>query len=210
MGADYRIFSNLIIGGHELIPVPWLPWEKAESLPAYAARISRQIKEDNPILIGLSLGGMLAVEIGKMRPAQKIFLVSSAKASSELPTIGSYKFIHLLAKMIPGWVFIQPGPISYKYAGAQSADDRKILAAMMRDTDSSFVSRAMNAVLSWNNDTWPPDVIHIHGSADITIPPANINADYWIKGGTHIMIYNRAQEVGKIITACLQQQVNLQ
>ena len=43
------------------------------------------------------------------------------------------------------------------------------------------------------------ELVHIHGTADQILPPETIHEAHWIKGGEHIMIYNRADEVSALI-----------
>ena len=146
---------------------------------------------------------MLTVELGKIIKAEKIFLVSSARTTSDLPRIGRIPNINKLLKIIPERMFGNPNSMSLRIAGATNDDDRKILSDMMNDTPKGFMKWSLNAVLTWNNTIYPSNVIQLHGTKDLLIPPANIHPDYWIEGGTHIMVYNRASEVSKIISDCL-------
>ena len=66
-----------------------------------------------------------------------------------------------------------------------------------------FVRWSLKAVVLWNNTDYPPNIIHIHGTADNIIPPTNVKPDYWVEGGTHIMVYNRSADVNRIISHCL-------
>ena len=90
-----------------------------------------------------------------------------------------------------------------KMIGAENDEDRKLLVDMMRDTDPGFIKWSLGAVVGWNNTTYPKEVIHIHGTADRIIPAKNVKPDHWVKGGSHIMIVNRADEVSRIISGYL-------
>jgi hypothetical protein len=61
LGADRRIFQKLDLSGYIVHYIEWIPPLGDESIEHYASRISNQIKEPNPVLIGLSFGGMMAV-----------------------------------------------------------------------------------------------------------------------------------------------------
>lgn len=53
---------------------------------AYCKRLCIQIpKEDNVILIGVSFGGMVAMEIASIIGARQTIIISSLKSKSELP-----------------------------------------------------------------------------------------------------------------------------
>ncbi|MCW3122702.1 MAG: hypothetical protein JWQ38_2194 [Flavipsychrobacter sp.] len=199
MGADHRIFSRLHIQGYELVPVKWVPFSASDSLASYAPKLSDTIKDEYPILLGLSLGGMLAVEIGKIRKTEKILLISSAKVASELPAIARSSFSKNLVKILPAGLFQQPNYITFKLLGAEHKSDWRILKVMLEDTPAGFVKWALTAILSWDNKVCLTNIVQVHGTADKTIPPANVHPDHWVKGGGHIMVYNCAAEVARVI-----------
>ena len=45
---------------------------------------------------------------------------------------------------------------------------------------------------------------HIHGDKDHTIPIKNIEYDYLIEGGSHMMMITRAREINEIIAQILE------
>jgi hypothetical protein len=47
--------------------------------------------------------------------------------------------------------------------------------------------------------------VHIHGTADRLFPPKKLTPDYWIKGGGHFMVWNRAEEVSEILKEVIEQ-----
>ena len=87
LGADERVFQYLEIG-EEIEVLKWIVPEKNENIVAYSKRLANQIntKEDF-ILIGVSFGGMIAVELGKIINPEKIILISSAETKNELRSI---------------------------------------------------------------------------------------------------------------------------
>ena len=71
LAADKRVFRHIQLPGN-FTPVflEWIAPIKDETLPQYAYRLAEQIEINEPfIIIGLSFGGMLAVEIAKKYPA---------------------------------------------------------------------------------------------------------------------------------------------
>lgn len=200
LGADHRIFDNLSITGAELVHIPWAPFDFNEDLVNYAKKMSAQIEEHDPVIIGLSFGGMIAVEIAKLRHTTKLIVVSTAKNKYELVE-GSGKYLGYLIKhgLIPAWLFTIPNPILYRRFGADTKRERALLRSILKDTDPRFVKWALKALLLWTNEKYPRHIIHIHGTADRIIYPDHIHAQHWVEGGTHMMIYNRAVEISKII-----------
>src|SRR5258706_15718778 len=85
LGADEKIFANLHIKGFELRYIPWIRPHKKERIEGYAKRMMEYIKEDSAVLLGVSFGGMIGIEIAKQTKLHKLIIVSSIKSSSELP-----------------------------------------------------------------------------------------------------------------------------
>lgn len=85
LGVDKRVFDKIDFGNLDVEFVDWIKPQKKESIESYARRIQESIKTENPILIGLSFGGMVSVEISKIRKTERIILLASAKIKSELP-----------------------------------------------------------------------------------------------------------------------------
>src|SRR5258708_3024786 len=85
LGADQRIFSHLKVPGVRLLHLPCLIPNTDESIGAYALRMKADINGDNPVLMGVSFGGMMAVEIAKYYTAATVILVSSIGSRHSLP-----------------------------------------------------------------------------------------------------------------------------
>ena len=85
LGADKRMFQNFSFEGFEVVHIDWILPLDNETLQNYALRISENISDENSILIGLSFGGILSVEISKIKKFKKVFLLSSAKTKFEIP-----------------------------------------------------------------------------------------------------------------------------
>ncbi len=203
VGADERIFKNLAIRNYEIIPIPWPAFEQSDDLRSYAQKVSAKIPGEKPIILGLSFGGMLAVEIGKIRATENIFLVSSAKKSAELPRISRMYNADKMLDMMPDFLFKSARLANFRMIGAKNKEEEKALAAMLHDSAPGFVKWALKSIVLWKNTDYPAGIIHLHGTADMIIPYRDVRADYWVEGGTHIMIYNRAAEVSRIIAHCL-------
>ncbi|HEY0057769.1 MAG TPA: hypothetical protein VGB56_01465, partial [Flavisolibacter sp.] len=87
LGADCRVFKNIQLpDSYKAIHLEWIKPLAGESLAEYALRLSGSIDTTQPFgLIGLSLGGMIAVEISKHKRAEWVVLISSIPVSNALP-----------------------------------------------------------------------------------------------------------------------------
>jgi pimeloyl-ACP methyl ester carboxylesterase len=200
LGADSLAFQNLHLPGYKIVYIDWIPPQKSESLEHYASRIKSQITTPEPIVVGLSFGGMVAVEVAKQMPVRKLILISSAKTKKDLATGSFFLFKNLrLYKIIPGSLLKQTNFMVYTLFGVKSEKDKKALTEILKSNDPHFFRWAMNNILSWKNETIPPHLIHIHGTSDKIIPYSAVKADYGIKGGGHFMVLNYADTISKII-----------
>src|SRR5436190_22473098 len=87
LGADKRVFSFLDLSFCEPIFIDWITPLKKESLESYALRLRQSIPEPEPIIIGISFGGMLATEMAKADNRIKSIIIASNKTSDELPKL---------------------------------------------------------------------------------------------------------------------------
>jgi len=199
LGADYRAFQNLRLPGYELVYINWIEPQSTETMAHYASRISSQITTPSPIIIGLSFGGMIAVEVAKQMPVAKLVLISSAKTKQDLAGGNSFFFKWKLYKVIPGSFLKQSNFIVENLFGAATREDRKILSDILEDSNPEFFRWAMDNIVHWDNEVIPPHVIHIHGTKDKIIPYAAVTADYSIPDGGHLMVLDKADTISNII-----------
>lgn len=199
LGADERIFRNLHLPGYEMVHIPWPEFDHFDELGCYAQKVSVLIPGEDPIILGVSFGGMLGVEIAKMRPVKKLIIISSAKTKNEIPQFGKFFRALITSEAMPGFLYKIPNKYTFELFGAGTDEERNMLRDIMKDSYGQLMRWAMKAITLWRNETYPDHITHIHGDADKIIPPERIHPTHWIKGGSHIMVYNRADEIGHII-----------
>src|ERR1044071_2262482 len=88
LAADERVFRHINLPEqYEAVHLAWLAPLPHESLPHYARRFSGRINGDEKFcLIGLSFGGMIAVEIARILRPEKLILISSISCPAHLPS----------------------------------------------------------------------------------------------------------------------------
>ena len=200
-GADYRQFRDLDFPeGYDTVHISYPVPLKKESLPQFALRFVPLIDQNRPfILVGVSLGGMICTELADILHPQKVILISSAKTNHELP--GRYTF---MAKSHINRIV----PKGLVKAGARTLQgivepDRKYdpdtFRDMLRQKDPLYLKRTADMIICWEREHYHEGIIHIHGDADHTIPYKNVNCDYLIEEGSHMMVLSRAKEISRII-----------
>ena len=199
LGADERAFQNLHFAGCQTHFIQWLPPRPKETISQYAGRLAAQITTRDPVLIGLSFGGMVAAEVAKLVAAEKIILISSAKTKHELPPYYRLAGWLKLDQLMPAKAFIKPNRLNNWLFGCHNEDDRQLLAEILQDTDPVFFKWAIGQIVRWRNTTVHPSLVHIHGSADRILPPLFVRADFTLQNGGHFMVVNRAAEINHIL-----------
>ena len=200
LGATAKAFSKLHIEGYRLQVIEWLQPLAKETIEAYAARMRGCIREENPVLMGLSFGGMMCIEIAKQMPVQKIILVSSIKTKAELPFWMKTAAKLRLHKITPLKTNSRlTRPLQNYFLGAITAEDKDMAIQFRKNADVVYVRWAIDKVLNWNNGWQHPSTIHIHGDADKMFPVKRVNATAVVKNGGHFMIMNKAAAVSQLI-----------
>ncbi|MEO5978252.1 MAG: alpha/beta hydrolase [Chryseolinea sp.] len=200
LGADWRVFEYLKLDGVRLNHVKWITPHRNETIGSYALRLSTNIKTPNPILIGVSFGGMMAIEIAKIMATEKVIIISSAKSSRYIPSLNSFARLKLHT-YIPVSFLKYPNEAMYWFFGARTRDEKNLLRSIIKYSDASFIPWALDQVLNWSNTIESENVVSIHGTNDRLIPFTK--ADFVIPNGGHLMILSHHQEVSDIIKKVL-------
>ena len=199
LGADKRVFEKLNLSVPSIF-ITWLKTEKKESLTGYALRLSKQIDQSQEFgIIGVSFGGIIAVELSKILKPKVVILISSVSNSDELPFHYLRRPFSKLINLIPIRLMKPPKFIMNYMFGAV---DQDLLSKILMDTDPHFIKWALHKILIWTGEISEGEFLRIHGSNDRLIPVMG-NAQM-IEGGGHFMIVDRADEVSKLINEYLE------
>lgn len=202
LGADRRIFSNINLRPNlKIIHVNWIAFGKKKSLEKYAARLSLQIDTSISFaLVGVSFGGMIAVELAKLLKPSATVIISSSVKRTELPLTYRLACLPSVLSIIPTGLLKFWNKFTQNYFfGVTTKEDKQLLAKIIEDTDPSFLKPAIKSILTWKNKIRPKDLIQIHGSKDRILYSKNASPNYIIQNGTHFMVYQNASEISEIL-----------
>jgi hypothetical protein len=201
LGINEEIFRNLNLQNCDIRYVKWISPLKNEKLPQYALRLAEQIDTTQPFaLIGMSFGGMCAVEIAKKFKPVKTILVSSNKISSEIPMNmriwAQFPFYRHFTDS-----FYKSAAINIKSLfGVKSKEQGERFERMLNSAPENYFAGAIHCLLTWENTEIPENLVQIHGTSDLVLPYQKVSkCDYTITDGTHFMIVNRSEEINQII-----------
>jgi len=202
LAAGSNIFENIQIPNEhiEVHHLNWLvPLSLNESIHDYAVRMCEKITHENPVLIGVSFGGVMVQEMSKIIPTRKTIIISSVKSKYELPkrlrlakTIKAYK-------LFPTKVVTNIEEFA-KYTFGDTLKKRvDLYRKYLSMRDENYLPWAIYNILNWEQKEPMPNVVHIHGNNDGIFPIKHIKNCIIIEGGTHVMILNKAKEISQLL-----------
>jgi len=203
LGADHRVFDKLFLPDYEPVHLAWITPKAFESIESYTKRLSENITEPEPILIGLSFGGIIAIEIAKHITVKKIILISSVRSGSQLNLMYKLAGAMKITSKIPVKSLITVTPLTFLLFGIKIKAEKDLLQKIIEDSDLAFYGWAVNALTTWKHIESTTKMIHIHGDRDHVLRMPR-GVDHVIKGGGHFMVYNRASEISALIQLELQ------
>ncbi|MBP6550666.1 MAG: alpha/beta hydrolase [Flavobacterium sp.] len=190
LAASSSIFERIILPDDifETVLLEWeIPFDK-ETLPDYAKRIANKIQHQNPVLIGVSFGGILVQEMAKCIETRKVIIISSVKTNLEFPRRMKVAKTTKAYKLIPTNLLANVESLT-KFSFGFKIDQRlKLYEKFLRVRDKRYLDWAVEQVILWERTVADEKVIHIHGDEDDVFPIKNIKNCIVVKGGTHIMI----------------------
>lgn len=200
IGADYRLFTHVKLPeGYEAFYIHWLdPYDK-EKLGDYAYRLIAQIDTSEPfILVGLSLGGMMAVEIAKRITPVCTIIISSIPIPHHLPVYFRVAGKLGIAKIVPASLLKIAS--STKHALTMKlASNRKLMFDIIKVGDDRFIRWALNAVLEWENEEIPKNLYHIHGTRDEIFPIGLTNPTHIVEKAGHMFVVSNPEKANAIL-----------
>ena len=140
LGADERIFQWLRHDGFRPVHIRWITPEKKETIESYARRLSEQIEDEKPIVVGLSFGGMIAVELAKQLETERVVLFSSVKNKSEVPfyfkAFRGFPIHRILPFKSLLWAFYW---LAYWLFSPEGTEQRALFKTVLKETDPHFL-----------------------------------------------------------------------
>jgi pimeloyl-ACP methyl ester carboxylesterase len=200
LGADKKIFRGIKVSeGCKAFYIEWIKPLKNETLESYSYRLAEQINTTQPfIIVGLSFGGMLAAEIIKRFPAGRMIILSSVASSGHLPFYYRIAGKMRMHKLIPVSL-MKSAALMKRLFTAETAEQKAYLKMAIREVDTSFIRWALDAIIKWKGSAVDSSYLHIHGSKDAILPIRFTRPTHIVKGGGHLMILTRNNEISEII-----------
>ena len=198
MGANPRIFEFISLSERfDVNFLSWIPPQKKESLEHYAMRMCQRVKHQNPILIGVSFGGVLVQEMARQMDCKKIIIISSVKSNQEMPKHMKLAQVINAHRLLPTqWIKnIETFALFVFGNGIQRRLDH--YKRYLSERDPEYLSWAIDRLVKWNRNSPQKDIIHIHGAQDSIFPVKNIQDPFIKTDGDHAIILNKSDWFNK-------------
>ncbi len=205
LAANPLIFERIKLD-ESLFDVRYLEWkipEENESLEEYAARIVLEVKDSNPVLIGVSFGGILVQEMAKLINVRKVIIISSLKTDLELPKRLKWIKMTRLYKLVPIRLLLGMLKLVQLISGEKMQQRMQLYEKFLSVRDTRYLKWAFEKVLQWNCLEINKKLIHIHGNKDQIFPVKNIKNCMVVEGGTHVMIYTHYRWINAHLPAII-------
>jgi pimeloyl-ACP methyl ester carboxylesterase len=204
LGATEKLFSQYDFDGRETFVANFLVPERGEKLKPYCNRMIGLLPQRKDlILIGVSFGGIVALEISRMIAVKKIILISSIKSVKEKPDYFKWVRLFPVYRILPipllKWTIIHFGD----WFTPKSLTEQDTFLAMVHEANPKIIRWGIRQTLRWSAGKFNVPVIHIHGSKDRLFPIRYIKADHVIRGGSHFMVIQRSVEINTLLKRLL-------
>ena len=195
LAASSMVFENIKLDSkkYSLHRIDWIQPKKNESIKTYCVRLSKKIKHKNPVLLGVSFGGIIAQELDKIIKAKKLIIVSSVKSHKEYPILYKIARDYQLNNALPFGMFDNFIKFSLKLNINKLYKRIDLAERYLTERNEIYLEWAVWSLLNWKQEKYRPDLIHIHGDKDKVFPIENISKCIKIKGGRHEMIILKAK-----------------
>lgn len=202
LAANTKIFEYLSLSEKhfELHFLSWiLPTSIDETISSYAQRMCNNIQHENPILVGVSFGGIMVQEMSKLINCKKVIIISSVKTNKELPKRLKIAQVTKLYKLFPSKIIANIESYEHYFFNDYLKKRAQLYKVYLSIRDINYLQWAIYNVLHWQQTEPLKNIVHIHGNNDEVFPTKHIKQYIEVENGTHIMILNKAKTISKIL-----------
>ena len=202
-GADKRLFDSIRVDStlFELEFVEYGTPEYSMDMKSFAWSLIDRIDTTKPyILLGVSLGGMLCVELTERFNPEKTIIVSSAKNTNELPYMYRFQKKVPLYEFLPKKILYEGAKIMQPLMEPDRNKNKETFKSMLSEKDPTYMERTIALIINWERETNTKKVYQIHGTNDRTLPLRFIqNTDFVVENASHMMTLTHGREVSRIL-----------
>lgn len=203
MGADKRLFNPIELKGVKVKVLEWEFIPGISTMSEYAAHLAKRISTENNVYIGSSMGGMMAVELHKAKPAKNLVLLSAPACRLEFPPI-----LKGVSRIKAGkWFSLKQmhrfNRLADLFMGFSSPDHRILFYEMLEGYGPEFLKFSVNAILEWDRMDRPEKYLQVIGSKDRLFKAHRMQSPIVLPGSGHFLTYEQPVELSRIVNEYL-------
>lgn len=202
LAADARMYSPQLNAFSTAVALNHLPFNKGETLSDYAQKFIPFIDQTQPfVLVGSSMGGMVAIELTRYVKPQKLILLASVKNRKEFPLfICSMRYLKLHRLVSGNLIKTFTQKVAKRLNNGRDKEITNLLIDMVLATHPKFIEHAMEAIVHWQPpQILPAETYHIHGSNDRLFPVHRIRNAIVVNGGAHVLNLPHSKEINQLL-----------
>ncbi len=202
LNGDPRVFAHQVAAFPGSIVVQWPVPLHVERLSEFAKRLARSLNPPMPCaVIGVSFGGIVAIELCKHLDARCCILIASSRDANGLPR--SIRLARSFTTAVP------PAMISHALRAGWSTAAASLPGVQRR---TRRLSPAQKHLQQWAlrqlftcqlSRPRSCPVVQIHGDSDHQFPAGVASADHVIRGGGHLITLTHSDEVNAAMSAAI-------
>ena len=202
MTPEHPVYSQLAPTLPNSVPIKFITPLSNESITSYAARMAMNLQPDS-FLVGVSFGGILAIEMFRILRPQGCVLISSISSPNQLPPwfrawrpFGGRTCSRLL-RCIGDIATIVPQTIR---------TPSTMRVTKLSGSGGHWHRWATAAVVDWqcHSESLETPTLHIHGAKDMTFPIRYVAPDVVIPFGNHAISVTHADDIANSINKFIQ------
>ena len=206
-GSDARLFDSIQVDTafFKLKFIEYGAPEKQMNMKTFACSLINRIDTLNPyILLGVSLGGMICVELNEILHPQKTIIISSAKNRNEFPLRYRFQKVAPLYQLFPKSFLLIGAKMMQPLVEPDRKHNKETFGSMLNEKSPVYMKRTIHLLIRWEREENTKKIYHIHGDNDHTLPLRRIqNSDFIVKNGSHMMTLTRGTEISRILNCIL-------
>ena len=192
MAASPKIFEFIKFPvNYKITYLTWIKPNINETMKAYAKRMSLFITDVDPVLIGVSFGGILVQEISKHIKVKRLIIISSVKSKVELSMSMKFAKTTGIHRLLPlNWIDDLEKLLLFVF-GPSIKVKVDAYKKYLSERDPEYLKWSINQIINWKQIKYDDKIIHIHGEKDKVFPVKYLkkNKNFIIvKNGTHATI----------------------
>ena len=205
MAASPKIFEFIDLSDKfEIYCLSWITPKENELLSVYAKRMCNKVKHKNPILLGVSFGGILVQEMAKYISVHKIIIISSIKSRIELPFPMKMAKKTNAHKLLPTQWINNIDLLAMFSFGSGIKKRISLYQRYLSERNPKYLNWAIDSLVNWEQENVIDNIIHIQGISDNVFPVKNLIKPFIKIRGGHAIIITQAKWFNKELPKIIQ------